>query len=135
MYGNLPEFFVRDPEGNLIEAISRSVNISRRADERLDLEVSYRMNTPFGTVRPRVVYHRVLDMFDEAAPGTGEFSFFGESVGVDKYKLNANVSLICGTDLGGPLDPTHPGVYQQRPRKRLHGRFRTNRWPRTPQWT
>ena len=96
VYGNLPEFFVRDEQGNLIESISRSVNISRRADERLDLEVSYSMNTRFGTVRPRVVYHRVLDMFDEAAPGTGEFSFFGESIGVDKYKLNANVSLISG---------------------------------------
>ena len=96
VYGNLPEFFVRDPEGNLLESISRSVNISRRADERLDLEVSYSMNTPIGTVRPRVVYHRVLDMFDEAAPGTGEFAFFGESIGVDKYKVNANVSLISG---------------------------------------
>ena len=96
VYGNLPDFFVRDEQGNLLESISRSVNISRRADERLDLEVSYDMNTPFGTVRPRVVYHRVLDMFDEAAPGTGEFSFFGESIGVDKYKLDANVSLISG---------------------------------------
>ena len=96
VYGNLPEFFVRNEDGTLREAISRSVNISRRADERLDLEVSYHMNTPFGTVRPRVVYHRVLDMFDEAKPGTGEFSFYGESIGVDKYKLNANVSLISG---------------------------------------
>ena len=96
VYGNLEEFFVRDEAGNLLETISRSVNISRRADERLDLEVSYRMNTAFGTLRPRLVYHRVLDMFDEAKPGTGEFAFFGESIGVDKYKLNANVSLISG---------------------------------------
>ena len=96
VYANLPEFFVRDDAGNLLESISRPVNISRRADERLDLEVSYRMNTPFGTIRPRVVYHRVLDMFDEAVPGGGEFAFFGESIGVDKYKLNANVSLISG---------------------------------------
>ena len=96
VYGNLPEFFVRDDAGNLLESISRYVNISRRADERLDLEVSYSVDTAFGTIRPRVVYHRVLDMFDEAAPGTGEFSFFGESIGVDKYKLDANVSLLAG---------------------------------------
>ena len=96
VYGNLPEFFVRDEAGNLIENISRSVNISRRADERLDLEVSYSLDTPFGAIRPRVVYHRVLDMFDEAVPGGGEFAFFGESIGVDKYKLDANVSLISG---------------------------------------
>lgn len=96
VYGNLPEFFVRDENGDLIEAISRSVNISRRADERLDLEVSYRMSTDFGTIRPRLIYHRVLDMFDEAVPGSGEFAFYGESVGVDKYKLDANVSLIAG---------------------------------------
>lgn len=96
VYGNLPEFFVRDEAGNLLESISRYVNISRRADERLDLEVSYNMNTPFGTIRPRVVYHRVLDMFDQAVPGGGEFAFVGESIGVDKYRLNANVSLISG---------------------------------------
>ena len=96
VYGNLPEFFRRDDEGNLIESISRRVNISRRADERLDLEVSYRLNTAFGTIRPRMVYHRVLDMFDQAVPGGDEFAFLGESIGVDKYKLDANVSLISG---------------------------------------
>ncbi len=96
VYGNLPEFFIRDEAGNLQETISRSVNISRRADERVDLEVSYSFDTAFGTIRPRVVYHRVLDMFDEAVPGGGEFAFFGESIGVDKYKLDANVSLLAG---------------------------------------
>lgn len=96
VYGNLPEFFVRDEAGNLIEAITRPINISRRADERLDLEVSYRLDTAFGTILPRVVYHRVLDMFDQAVPGGEEFAFFGESVGVDKYKLDANLSLIAG---------------------------------------
>lgn len=96
VYGNLPEFFRRDDAGNLIESISRRVNISRRADERLDLEVSYRMDTAFGTIRPRLVYHRVLDMFDQAVPGGEEFAFLGESIGVDKYKLNANISLIAG---------------------------------------
>ena len=96
VYGKLPEFFVRDEAGNLIEAISRPVNISRRADETLDLEISYRLHAPFGMIRPRLVYHRVLDMFDQAVPDGEEFSFYGESVGVDKYKLDANVSLIGG---------------------------------------
>ncbi len=96
VYGTLPEFFVRDEAGNLIEAISRSINISRRADETLDLEISHRLHTPFGMIRPRLVYHRVLDMFDQAVPGGEEFSFYGESVGVDKYKLDANVNLIGG---------------------------------------
>jgi len=43
-----------------------------------------------------VVYHGVLDMFDQAVPGGDEFPFLGESIGVDKYRLNANVSLISG---------------------------------------
>jgi len=96
VYGNLPEFFVRDEAGNLVETISRQVNISRRADERLDLEVAYSFTSDFGTIQPRLVYHRVLDMFDEAKPGTGEFRFYRESIGVDKYTLRANVSLIAG---------------------------------------
>ncbi|MDE0419811.1 MAG: TonB-dependent receptor [Gammaproteobacteria bacterium] len=96
-YGNLSQFFVRDPEGNLTEVISRSINIARRADERLDLEVGYAMGTDFGTIRPRLIYHRVLDMFDQAIPGADEFRFFGESVGVDEYKLRGNVSLIAGS--------------------------------------
>ncbi|MYD95793.1 MAG: TonB-dependent receptor plug domain-containing protein [Gammaproteobacteria bacterium] len=100
VYGNLPQFFVRDEMGNLLESITRPVNIARRADERLDLEVSYRFQTDFGTVRPRLVYHRVLDMFDEAVPGGGEFRFYGESVGVDKYKVSANVSLVSGRITG-----------------------------------
>lgn len=95
-YGNLSQFFVRDPAGNLTEVISRSINIARRADERLDLEVGYAIGTGFGTIRPRLIYHRVLDMFDQAIPGADEFRFFGESVGVDEYKLRGNVSLIAG---------------------------------------
>ena len=95
-YGNLSQFFVRDPNGNLTEVISRSVNIARRADERLDLELGYTMAMDFGTIRPRIIYHRVLDMFDQAVPGADEFRFFGESVGVDKYRLRGNVSVIAG---------------------------------------
>ena len=96
-YGNLSQFFVRDPEGNLTEVISRSINIARRADERLDLEVGYAMGTDFGTIRPRLIYHRVLDMFDQAIPGAEEFRFYGESVGVDEYKVRGNVSVIAGS--------------------------------------
>ena len=96
VYGNLPEFFVRDEKGNLIESIIRSVNIARRADERLDLEVSYALGTSFGTIRPRLIYHRVLDMFDQAVAGAEEFRFFGKSNGVNEYDLRANVSLISG---------------------------------------
>lgn len=96
VYGNLSQFFVRDANGNLTEVISRSINIARRADERVDLEVGYTMGTDFGTIRPRLIYHRVLDMFDQAVPGADEFRFFGESVGVDKYSLRGNVSVIAG---------------------------------------
>ena len=97
VYGNLPEFFVRDANGNLIEVISRSINVARRADERLDLEIGYAMGTDFGTIRPRVIYHRVLDMYDQAVPGAEEFRFYGESVGVDEYRLQGNVSMIAGS--------------------------------------
>ena len=96
-YGNLSQFFVRDPEGNLTEVISRQINIARRADQRVDLEVGYSMGTDFGTIRPRLIYHRVLDMFDQAIPGADEFRFFGESVGVDEYSLRGNVSVIAGS--------------------------------------
>ena len=95
-YGNLSQFFVRDPEGNLTEVISRQINIARRADERVDLEIGYAMGTDFGTIRPRLIYHRVLDMFDQAVPGAEEFRFYGESVGVDEYRLRGNVSVIAG---------------------------------------
>ena len=109
VYANLPQFFVRDEDGNLLESISRSVNIARRADERLDLELSYRFATDFGTFRPRVIYHRVLDMFDEAVPGSGEFGFLGESIGVDKYKLETNVSYISGRVTGDLWIRHRPG--------------------------
>ena len=134
VYGNLPQFFRRDENGNLLESISRRVNISRRADERLELEVSYSMATDFGTIRPRLMYNRVLDMFDEALPGAGEFSFYGESIGVDEYKVRANVSLVSGpitADLWIRHTPSytnndHENAFRPLPNERVDSRTTTD---------
>lgn len=134
VYGNLPEFFVRDEGGNLIESISRSINISRRADERVDLEISYRISTDFGTIRPRFIHNRVLDMFDEAVPGSGEFRFYGESIGVDKYKSRINVSFLSGRTVAdlwirytpGYINNDHENAFNPLPNEPVDSRTTTD---------
>lgn len=134
VYGNLPEFFVRDENGDLVESISRYVNISRRAREELDLELTYAFRTDFGHLRPRLVYHRVLDMFDEAKPGTGEHRFYGESIGVDEYALSANVTLTrdqVTAELWVRHTPSytnndHERAFRQLPNERVASRTTTD---------
>ena len=84
VYGNLPQFFVRDENGTLIEGISSSINIARRLNSTFDVNVSYSFATDLGTFEPGIYYYRVLKMFDQAVPGADEFEFLGESVGIDR---------------------------------------------------
>ena len=90
-YGNLPQFFVRAEDGTLIEAINRPVNISRRLNRTLDVAVSKRFRTSRGDFTPRLHYHRVLKMCDQAIKGSPCRPFVGELIGVDKYKLRGEL--------------------------------------------
>ncbi len=96
VYGNLPQFFVRDDTGALIESISRYVNISRRINETVDLNVSYPFRTAGGQFVPSINYHRVLEHCDQAVPGADLFCFVGQSVGLDKYKIRGNLRWLSG---------------------------------------
>ena len=93
-YGNLPQFFRRDEDGNLIESISRSVNISRRLNRIFDVAVSKRFRTSYGDFTPRLNYHRVLKMCDQAIKGSPCRRFVGELIGVDKYKLRGELKWV-----------------------------------------
>ena len=91
VYGNLPQFYRREPDGTLIEAITTSINISRRLNRTVDLHVAYSLPTGWGTFRSELTYQRVLKMFDEALPGTGKVGFVGEFWGVDRYKASGRL--------------------------------------------
>lgn len=90
-YGNLSQFFRRDESGTLIEAIQTSINISRRVNKTLDMDVQYSFTTRWGTFRPEFTYQRVLSMFDQAIPGAEKFDFVGEAIGIDRAKARARL--------------------------------------------
>ena len=96
VYGNLPQFFVRDENGALIESISGFINISRRINETVDINVSYPFRTARGQFVPSINYHRVLEHCDQAVPGAEFLCFVDQSVGLDKYKIRANLRWLSG---------------------------------------
>ena len=91
VYGSQPDFFVRDDDGNLLEFVSRPVNISRTVSETLDADISYRFESGWGAFEPGLNVSYVLDQFDQAAPGGEEVSFRGKTIGVDRYHLRARL--------------------------------------------
>ena len=93
-FANLPQFFRRAEDGTLIESISRPVNISRRLNRTLDVAVSKRFRTSRGDFTPRLHYHRVLKMCDQAVEGSPCRPFVGELIGVDKYKLRGELKWV-----------------------------------------
>ena len=91
-YGNMPEFFIRDENGVLIESISRAINIARRVSQTLDLSISKTLQTNWGTFFGEIYYHRVLQQYDQAVPGSPKASFVGESVGIPRSKTRVNLN-------------------------------------------
>ena len=95
VYGNLPQFFVRDSNGKLLGAYVTDVNISRRQSRTWDLQISWQIDTQgFGYFTPSIYYHYVEDMFDQGAPGSEEVRSIGTSYGVDKRKIKAQLEWI-----------------------------------------
>ena len=90
-YANMPEFFVRDENGVLIESINRSINISRRVSQTIDLSISKSMETNWGTFFGGIHYHRVMQQYDQAIPGSPKASFVGESVGIPRSNTRVNL--------------------------------------------
>ena len=95
IYGNLPQFFVRDATGRLLEHYVTDVNIGHRQSRTWDLQISWRFNTRgFGFFTPGIYYHYVEDMFDQAAPGSQKVSDVGTSYGVDKRRIMARLQWM-----------------------------------------
>lgn len=91
VYGNIPEFFVRDESGRLIKSISMPINISERVSKNIDIDISSLFATSFGEFTPRVYYSRVLEQYDRPIAGAEPVSLVGEYVGIDKYKVQASL--------------------------------------------
>ena len=92
VYGNLPELFVRDPTGRLLEKYITNVNLGRRQSTTWDLQISWQIDARrFGLFTPGVYYHFVDDMFDQAAPGSEKLRSIGTSHGVDKRRIKARL--------------------------------------------
>ena len=91
-FANLPEFFERDAEGNLIRQYSYNINIARRVKQGLVLNVEkfFDLGTR-GTLRNYLYVDYVIDMYDQASKGAEKASFVGESIGIDKYSLIGEV--------------------------------------------
>ena len=92
VFGNLPQFFVRDSTGRLLEQYVTPTNIGRTKSRTWDLQISWQFVTQrFGSFTPSIYYHAVEDMFDQAAPGTEKVRSTGTSYGVNKRKINAQL--------------------------------------------
>ena len=65
-YAYLTEFFERDEEGTLVKAWYRSVNISRRLSDTIDLNFSNLVPTERGSFYYGLYIHYVWDMYDQA---------------------------------------------------------------------
>lgn len=86
IYGNLPQFFERDEDGNLLRATFTSVNISQRVSRALDVGVAKLFNGDFGEVLVELKYYRVLKQFDRAFADSEPLNLVGNSIGVDRFK-------------------------------------------------
>ena len=109
IFGNLTQFFRRAEDGTLIERIYAPTNISRRVNKTVDVNVLYSFTTDWGTFQPEFMYHRVLSMFDEAVPGSGEFDFVGESVGIPRAKVWGRLHWRNGPYVGDLTVNYSPG--------------------------
>ena len=87
VYGNMPEFFERDAEGNLINAISRPINIARRYREEVDVTITGDLQLFSGDLETGLSWHYVLQQYDRAVEEAPKVDFVGYSVGLDRYKL------------------------------------------------
>ena len=95
VYGNLPQFFVRDSTGRLIEQYVLPMNLSRLQSRTWDMQISWQFDTRrFGSFTPGIYYHFVEDMFDQAAPGSEKVRLIGTSYGVDKRRIKAQLEWI-----------------------------------------
>lgn len=94
VYAFLPEFFTRTEDGTLIESRSISVNITRRLSQTLDLNVQKVFQTSHGTVTPSINWHYVLDMYDQATPGSAKARFLNEIIGIDKQSITGYVTWV-----------------------------------------
>ena len=95
VYGNIPQFFVRDSNGRLLEHYAKPVNVGRRQSRTWDMEMSWQFHTRrFGSFTPAIYYHFVEDMFDQAAPGTEKVRSIGTSYGVGKRKIKAQLEWM-----------------------------------------
>lgn len=92
VYGMIPQIFVRDPTGTLLEHYVTPTNIGRSVSRTWDLQISWRFVAErFGSFTPSVYYHYVEDMFDQAVPGSEKVRLIGTSYGVDKRKIKARL--------------------------------------------
>ena len=87
VYGNMPEFFERDAQGNLLNAISRPINIARRYREEVDITITGDLWLFSGELRSGLSWHYVLQQYDQAVAEAPRVDFVGYSVGLDRYKL------------------------------------------------
>ena len=90
-FGNLPQFFRRDEDGTLLERFYTQVNIARRVNSAVEANVEYSFSTDWGTFQPGLAYYLVISMFDQAAPDSEEQDFVGESIGIDRYKVQGRL--------------------------------------------
>ena len=104
VYGNLPEFFVRDPNAvypgtdiNVLQqVIGLPINISNTLTEILDLDISHILDTDYGTFSPGINVSYVLDQFDVPVAGVAAVSRLGTTRSVDEYKAQARLDWNRG---------------------------------------
>ena len=90
----MPEFFERDAQGNLLNAISRPINIARRYREEVDITITGDLWLFSGELQSGLSWHYVLQQYDQAVAEAPKVDFVGYSVGLDRYRLRFSSSQV-----------------------------------------
>ena len=107
-FGNLPEFFERDPNvvypgtniNVLTRAINTPVNISGTLTETVDLDISYVLDTDYGTFIPGININYVLEQINVPVPGAEEVDRVGTTLGIDEYRVQGRLDWNRGPASG-----------------------------------
>jgi iron complex outermembrane receptor protein len=90
-FGSMPEFFIRDENGTLLEAINMPINISRETNRTLDMLVTWDSFFMGGSLTTTFNYMKVLEHETFPTEDSEAVNYVGYSIGQDRYRSRASL--------------------------------------------
>lgn len=114
VYYNIPELFVRDQDGRLLEQIITPINVGEVKSEILQVRSSYEIGTSFGFITPEIRYVNNLSLERSFDGNLSRFDEIGVAQGLDDYRIDASLRFVSGdftAFLTGRYIPDHINDY------------------------